>query len=444
MKELRFSKDFLMGTSVASVMIEGGNKNTNWYKWCEDGNIRDGSHIIRGTDHWNRYEEDIDIMKQLYNDTHCMTIEWSRVETSRGHYDMEAVKCYRKQIEKLIECNIRPVLEVFHFSQPQWFDDMGGWLNPESVQLFVDYTKFVIEQFGDLVSEWITFNDLSMTLYCCYLLGWFPPGMKDDKKVYAAMRSCVEAHIKCYELIHKIRKERNFKGETKVGIAHHFKIYDPYKKNILNKLSSRLINYITGDMLFQALMTGKMGRPIGKGDYPFGKGRFYDFIGVNYWTREIDKFVWKPDSLFCEQVINTNGHLTDGGWEIYPEGIYRVCKDVYEKYQAPIYIIQNGLREPVDKDRAYIISKNLKYVHKLIEEGIPVERYYIWSLTDIFECHEGESAKLGIVHIDFETQKRTVKKSGEMYGEICKNKCITEEIINKYLTPEQVKRFNED
>ncbi len=433
MEQFEFPKDFLMGTSVSSVMVEGGNRNTNWFKWSEDGKINDGSHVIRGTDHWNRYQDDIGIMKELNNDTYCMSVEWSRIEPKEGQYDLEAVSHYREELSTLIKNGIRPMITLHHFSNPQWFDDIGGWANPDSVDIFTRFTSFTVSQLGDIVNDWITFNDPNITLIAAYLWAWFPPGLKEPKLLIKAMKNVIHAHIKCYTEIHSIRKKNNFPGETIVGVSIHFRILDPVNNNPLNRWAAWFAKYFSQDMLLKGMTEGKFSYPLGFGNYPVGKGKYYDFIGINYWTRNIVNFKLDVKNLFCELKVKDNVDKTDGGWEIYPEGLYRTCKEYYQKYKAPIFIVQNGLREPVEDKRPRVIYENLKYVAKLIKEGIPVKRYYIWTLIDIFECHEGESAKLGIVENDFSTQKRTIRKSGKMYGDICKNKAVTKEITDNYL-----------
>ncbi len=433
MEEFKFPKDFLMGTSVSAVMVEGGNRNTNWFKWCEEGHVKDGSHIMRGTDHWNRYPDDIQIMKELNNDTFCTSVEWSRIEPEKGKYDMEAIGHYRDEISLLIKNGIRPMITLYHFSNPIWFDEMGGWENRKSVELFSKYARFVVSQLGDLVNDWITFCDINITLICQYLWAWFPPGKRDANILIKAIKNVIRSHISVYQEIHKVREENNFPGETLAGLALHLRAMEPLRNNFSDKLANKFAKYFSQDMILTGMTTGKFGFPLGFGGYPAGKGKFYDFIGINYFTRSIVRFKPSVKDLFCELGVKENAEVTEGQWEIYPEGMYHVCKEYYKKFDAPIFIVQNGLMEKVEKKRPRIIYENLKNVAMLIEEGIPIKRFYIWTLIDIFECHQGESMKLGIVENDFETQTRTIRKSGYLYGEVCKNKQVTSEIIKKYL-----------
>lgn len=436
MEEFQLPKDFLMGTAVASVLTEGGNSNTNWYTFCEEGHIKDGAHVMKCTDHWNRYKEDISIMKELNNDTHSTSIEWSRIEPKRGQFDKKALQHYRDEISLLLKNGIKPLISLYHFSNPIWFDDIGGWTSKESVELFLNFARFVVSGLGDLVTDWITLSDSNITLICQYLWGWFPPGKMKTRLMLKAMPNMIRAHIKCYKEIHKIRDEKKFPGKTMAGLDMQLRVLDPIDNKWKNRLATKIAQYMSEDIVLNAMTTGKFGFPIGLGGYPLGKGKFYDFLEINYFTRSMVSFRPSVNQLFCELTVKDNVDMTDGYWEIYPQGIYRNCKTYYEKYKVPLYV-QTGLREPVDRKRSGVIYESLKYISQLIKEGIPIKRFYIWTLVDIFECYEGQTAKLGLVENNFDTQERTIRKSGYFYGELCKNKAVTREMIDKYLSDYQ-------
>ncbi|MCL6590815.1 MAG: family 1 glycosylhydrolase [Firmicutes bacterium] len=423
-----------MGSTAAAVMIEGGNRNTDWFKWCEEGHILDGSHVMRGIDHWNRYADDIKIMKELNHDSCCMSVEWSRIEPEKGKYDLEAIKHYRDEISLLLQNGIKPLVSLYHFSLPLWLAEMGGWENPEIVDIFVQFTRFVLNQLGDLVSDWITINDANLTLVCGYLWAWWPPGKKDAGAMVRASRNMSISHIKGYQEIHKIRAEKKYPGTTKVGLSLHLRVLDPIDDKFMNKLMAKMVDYFMIDVILAAMTTGKFGFPLGLGGYPVGKGKFYDFIGVNYFTRDMVSFKLNPAKMFFELRFKEGAETNDGGWEIYPEGMYRVCKKVYAKYKVPLYITENGIYNVADDKKPKFIYDNLWQIHRLIQEGIPVERYYHWTLIDLFECHSGERCRLGLVENDFETQTRTIRRSGRLYGEICGKKAVTQEMIKKYLS----------
>ncbi|SFR72289.1 glycoside hydrolase family 1 protein [Anaeromicropila populeti] len=431
MEEIHLPQDLLMGTACASVLCEGGNKNTNWYKWSEEGKVRDGSSVLRGTDHWNKYPEDISLMKKMGMNSCNMSIEWSRIFLERKKIDKEAIKHYRNEISMLLENGITPIITLHHFSNPQWFDDMGGWAADSADIIFLEFVQVVIENFGDLIQDWITFNDANIYLISAYLWGWFPPGDCNLKVMLKSMKNIVKAHIESYKKIHKIRKEKNFKGNTNVGFALHFRKYTPIKNNVLNRWATKLASSFAQGMITEALTTGKFTFFIGNGNYPLGRGKYYDFIGVNHWTRSFVKFKFNIKNLFFE-FQNSNGEKYTGAMEPYPAGIFEISKELFDKYKAPIYIMQNGLKETVDHKRGQIICENLKYTERLIKEGVPVKGFYVWSLTDLFETMEGEKGKLGLIEINYETQERIIKPSGYFYGDACRNKGVTKEMLEKY------------
>ena len=149
-----------------------------------------------------------------------------------------------------------------------------------------------------------------------------------------------------------------------------------------------------------------------------------DFFGINYYTRNIVEFALDPSINFHRCLTDKNLDKTDLGWDIYPEGIYRVCLRYYRKYKLPVYITENGLSDRADRKRAKFIIGHLTYLAKAIQEGVDVRRYYHWTVMDNFEWLEGESAAFGLYHCDFRSQQRTPRPSAKQYAQICKTKTI--------------------
>jgi beta-glucosidase len=434
MDQFQLPKGFLMGSATSAMQIEGGDKNNSWYRWClSPGHIHDGTNCIRAVDHWNRYAEDIKLMKELHHDIYRMGLEWSRIEPEQGKFNETAIRHYRDEIALLLQSGIKPLVTINHFSNPLWFEDMGGWENPGSAALFIAFTSYVVNELGDLVSEWITINEPNVFLINGYARGIWPPGKNNIAAMFKAMRHIVTAHIQSYREIHRIRAERKFAGETMVGVAHHLRVFDPEDNKFKNKIPAKLIQYVSQDLFLASMAYGKFIFPLGLGGYPFGRGKFCDFLGINYYSRDMIRLAFDPANMFGKLMVKENTPTNDLGWEIYPEGLYRLCRKYYTRYQVPIYITENGICDAQDAQRAQFIYDHLQQIARLHKEGIPVERYYHWSLIDNFELAEGESGRFGLIANDFETQKRTIRKSGRFYGEICERKAITAEMIEKYL-----------
>lgn len=434
MHSFKLPQDFMFGTATASVQIEGGDTNNNWYRFCEEGKTKDKSHCIIAADHWNRYEEDIRLMTELNQQTYRMSIEWSRIEPSRGIYNDDAIQHYRDELQLLRKSNIRPLVTIHHVTNPLWFEDMGGWANSESVSLFKSFAEKVVLSFGDLVSDWVTINEPNVYLEGAYAGANFPPQEPSLKKYFRGARNMILAHIEAYRMIHRIRKEKNYEGKTLVGIAHHVRVFDPANNNLSTRFACKLANYSFHKLFFEGMTCGKVMFPIGTGNYPLGKGIYSDFIGINYYTRDIIRFTWDATRLFGDFTVKTDAETNDLGWEIYPEGLYRLCKEYWQSYKLPVFILENGICDHEDKQRTKYIYDHFEMIRNLLDEGVPVERYYHWSLIDNFEWDEGLSARFGLIEVDFETQKRTIRKSGYFYGELSKNKEVTEEMLNKYFT----------
>lgn len=422
MRSYKLGDKFMLGTATSSVQIEGGDKNNTWFRWSEAGHISDSSSCITACDHWNRVEEDTVLLKELNVQTHRLSLEWSRIEPSTGNFSEKAIQHYRKEIQLLLANNIKPLITLHHFSEPIWFLDQGGWLDPNNAELFIKYVRYVVENLGDLVSDWVTFNEPNVYANLGYVIGIFPPGTNDLCQFFRVSSEIIKTHVKIYRLIHEIRKEKGFEGKTMVGVAMHLRIFDAL--TLMGRIAASGVDYFFHQIFMEGMTTGRLLFPLSHKGYKYKKGQYVDFLGINYYTRNIVEFVFSPTNRFHRCVCDKNLDKSDLGWDIYPEGIYRICKKYYAKYQLPIYITENGLSDRCDDRRSSFIADHLAYLAKAIDEGIPIERYYHWSIMDNFEWLEGESARFGLYHCNFRTQVRTARASAKLYTRICRTKEI--------------------
>ncbi|MFZ5353878.1 MAG: glycoside hydrolase family 1 protein [Bacillota bacterium] len=424
-------EEFLLGTATASLQIEGGDKNNSWYRWAEEGHIKDGSHCIIADDHWNRIDEDIELMRKLNNKVYRMSLEWSRIEPKKGSFDEAAIDHYRMELQKLKDAGIKPLITLHHFSNPLWLEDSGSWLNPEVIELFERYTEFVVSRIGDIAGEWITINEPNVYLLIGYVFGEWPPGRKSITAYFKGAKHMIAAHIKSYRKIHEIRSKMGY-TDTKVGVAFHLRVYDTKSDTMLEKCVRNNIERLTQEIFVSGMTEGKLIFPVGSG-YPLGKGRYFEFFGINYYTRDIVSFAMNPGMMFAKLEFKKDSPKNDLGWEIYPEGLYRLCKHYYERFGAPIYITENGTCDNKDEFRTEYIYNHVFQIKKLIDDGIDVQRYYHWTLLDNFEWIEGLSARFGVIEVNFDTLERKIKRSGSFYAELCKNNAVTEEMIKEFL-----------
>ena len=416
-----------LGAASAATQIEGGGFTHTWSDWYQKGRIHDGSNPARANDHLNRWKEDIDLMDEMGISIYRLSIEWARIEPQKGGYDDAAVKWYRRLLEYMKSKGIAPLLTLHHFTNPLWFEETGGFAEPANIPVFLRFVEYAVRQFGDLADEYVTINEPNVFAVMGYHNGIFPPGkrsMLTAMKVQSVMAAC---HIKAYDLIHRLRNDMGY-ANTKVGFAHHARVFAPKQnRNPWHRLCACLTARMFQDVLARACLLGRFSFPLKK----FGDvcpGEYADFLGLNYYTRST------VTSL--ADGTRKDGPHNDLGWEIYPEGIAICAGDLYKLLKRPVYITENQTCDNNDAFRCRYIYDHLK---ALADSGLPVERYYHWCFTDNFEWCEGESARFGLVHVDYPTQKRTVKKTGNFFTAIIKNKCITKEMYDEYVAPQEYK-----
>ena len=412
------------GVATSATQIEGGDRNNSWYDWYLKGKIKDNSNPKRANRHYDLFREDTELLKEIGIEHYRFGVEWSRIEPDNGVFDEEVLSHYREEISLLKQYGIQPLLTLHHFTNPMWFEDLDAFENPENIPLFLRYVEKVISSLGDLVNEYITINEPNVYAVGGYFFGIWPPGKKSIRSVLKVYQNLSCCHIQSYRLIHSLREKTGY-NDTKVGFAHHMRIFEAKNpKNPVHVLYANVMDRLFQESICKAFMTGDFDFPL-KRPKDIVKGKYYDFIGLNYYTRStISRF---------EDGVKENVPVNDLGWEIYPQGIVVCAKRLYEQYPSPIYITENGTCDNEDSFRCRYIYEHLK---ALSESDLPVERYYHWCFLDNFEWLEGESARFGLVHVDYETQKRTLKKSGLFYSQLIAQEGISEETALECLSEE--------
>ena len=383
-----FGSDFFWGTATAAHQVEGNNKN-NWTEW-EQFNPQillekyPKENYISGNavDHFTRYKEDIQIMKSLNLNSYRFSIEWSRIEPQEGNFDKDAINHYKKFIEELKKNNIEPFVTMFHFTLPVWFK---GWHLKSSIEYFYRYARLLLESFPE-VKYWITINEPIIYSLVSYLLGEWPPMRKNPILFYRVIKNLSIAHSKVY------------------GLADPGKCIG-FSKNLLyfRKIPWGLgiVKYIWNKWWFSLIKNN------------------YDFIGVNYYL-PLD-MTWS--SLFNANTdyfkdVKKNNKVSDLGWEICPQGLYKVLLDL-KKYNKPIFITENGIADHDDSRRASFIQRHINEIKKAKSGGIDIIGYFHWSLMDNFEWNKGFYPRFGLVEIDYENNlERKVRESAYYYRDL--------------------------
>ncbi len=413
-------KDGLMlGTATAATQIEGTDENNNWARFAAEGKVSDKTSPTRANDHYNRYREDIDLMAEMGLEIYRFGVEWSRIEPSPNEFSEQALCHYRDEIEYMISKGIRPMLTLHHFTNPLWFEDMGAWECKEAPDIFLRFATRVVEYLADIVDDYITINEPNVYVTNSLFFGIWPPEKKSAVSLVRAFSNMTKAHIRAYNMIHETRARLGKqKGETYVGFANHLRVFAPKNpKNLWHRISSRLSAYLFQNAITDAMMSGKCRFPVMR-RRGVKRGRYYDFIGINYYSRSTVSGIGDGVREDCFK--------NDLGWEIYHDGLITLANELSDKYgrEYPVFVTENGTCDNSDTFRSRFIYDQLKLIS---ETDNRIERYYHWSFTDNFEWREGESARFGIVHCNYETQVRTVKDSGRLYSSIIKNRGVTDE-----------------
>lgn len=228
---LQFPEGFLLGVSSASAQIEGGEVGSNWNDWYHQGRIKDDSDPAVADDHWNRWREDCALMAGLHLPIARMGVEWARIMPARGEVDEAAIAHYRAELEYMRQLGIRPLLTIHHFSNPMWFERLGGFSKRENLDDFLSFAKLCADRFGDLVSDWITINEPNVYATNGYFFGDWPPGHKSFSETFTVLENMAFCHIRCYQMLHATREALGY-SDTMVGFANHLRVFEPENPKI--------------------------------------------------------------------------------------------------------------------------------------------------------------------------------------------------------------------
>ena len=420
--EYKLPEGFLLGVASAADQIEGGDVGSNWNYWYEQGKIKDGSNPAISTDHWNRWKEDVDLMKELGIKISRIGLEWPRIEPKEGVFDEEVINRYREEILYMKSLDIEPLVTIHHFGNPMWFEEKGGFLRDENLDLFLDYGKYIVERLCDIVSEWITINEPNVYALNAFYGGDWPPGHNDRGECLTVLSNMAYCHIVLYQAIHIQREDLGF-TDTKVSFANHMRVFEPENpSNPIHRMYCSFVKKHFQTAVTKAMMTGEYTWPL-KNRHKVKKGEFADFIGINYYSR----------SVISEMKDGTRKDKcprNDLGWEIYPKGIVEVAKEAYGMLKRPIWITENGTCDNIGVFRNRFIAEHLEEISK---SDLPFERYYHWCFVDNFEWMEGMSAKFGLVKIDPDTLERTPKAAFDFYKALIEKQGVDKEIFDMYI-----------
>ncbi|PIE97622.1 MAG: glycosyl hydrolase [Treponema sp.] len=418
---LKLKEGFKLGVATASTQIEGGRVGSNWNDFSDRGMISDGSNAARANMHYEKFQEDTKLLQSLGIEVYRFSVEWARLEPRENEFDNTAFKHYRKELLLLKEAGITPLMTLYHFSHPMWFEKKGAFTKKDNIPIFLRFVEKCITELGDLCDDYITINEPNVYAVQSYFFGLWPPEKKSLTATLKVMSIFVACHCLAYNAIHKIKLSQGAK-KTRVSFAHHMQAFHPKKQtSFFDKLGVKFFKHFFQDALMHACFNGEFKFPI-KNYCKLEKKQYADFIAINYYSRQaVNGFSY---SAFENTIRN------DLDWEIYPEGIIECAKECYACRPMPIIISENGTCDNQDSFRSKYIFEHLK---KISDSELPFEAYCHWCFIDNFEWKEGESARFGIVHCNYETQERKIKKSGEFYRELIQKRAVDEAMFKKYI-----------
>ncbi len=389
--KVTFPEDFLFGTSTAAYQIETAFDH-DW----SGVKSRDGQIFDRTTDHETRYLEDIEIIASLAPN-YRMSLMWSKLQrTAYASFDKEAIDHYHSILKDLRSRDVQIMMVLHHFANPQWFSKAGGWEKEENISMWCDYAKKVVDEFGQYVYNWNTFNEPNLYTSLGWIAAEFPPYKKNLWLAQKVIKNIAQAHEELYHYI---------KGKypaSPIGISHNCTVFKAH--NLRGRIPAAFFDWCFMEYvpdLFKNL----------------------DFFGMSYYAKiEFDPF--PITYLHTPHKIKELKKNHDDMWEYYPSGLGESIRRYWKKYKLPIIITENGICTDDDKKRVGAIQDYMKEIKGCMDEGITIQGYYHWSTWDNFEWSLGPSYKFGLYECDSQTKERTKKISADVFSKLAYSKEI--------------------
>jgi len=397
-----FPHDFFFGAATSSYQVEGNNSLSDWWEFESVGKLKYQSG--NACKHYELYEEDFNLAKDLNHNCHRLSIEWSRVEPEEGKFSLEELGHYKKVILALRSRKLEPIVTLHHFTNPVWFSRLGGWSFKKSPFYFLRYVSKVVDALSDDVRFWVTINEPMVYLYHSYLLGVWPPQERSFVKTFKAKGNLLSAHINAYRDIGAIYKNNKL-AKPLISIAQNMQAFMPCIPSLRNKLAVYLrAKSFNLEFIERSIRAGAL-----------------DFIGVNYYSRSLVELKGLGIKNFAMDVCEgSHSRLKRNslGWDIYPEGLYSVLVSL-RKYKLPVFILENGICTDDDSLRWEFIYEHLIKLNEAMKAGVKVLGYVYWSLIDNYEWDKGFAPRFGLIEVDYNTYKRSIRNSARKFAQVC-------------------------
>ncbi len=434
-----FPENFLWGSATSAYQIEGspladGAGPSIWHRFAHTpGRIRDGDTGDVACDHYRRFRDDIALMRELGLKAYRFSVAWARVmPEGRGKVNAAGLEFYERLVDSLLEHGIEPMLTLYHWDLPAALDDRGGWLNPDVARWFADYAQTLFRRLDGRVKLWATLNEPWVVTDGGYLHGALAPGHRNRFEAPIATHNLLRSHgmaVRAYRA----------EGKHRIGLVVNL---EP------KYAASQSAEDVAATASADAYMNRQYLDPVFMGRYPLELKEIFgeawpdwaqedfalmreplDFLGVNYYTRSVTRS--DPDAwpLRAGPVRQKKATYTETGWEVFPQGLRDVLVWIKDRYgNPPVYITENGaafydppaiagdkLPDPLRVD---YLRQHLRAVSDAIQAGCDLRGYFAWSFLDNLEWSLGFSKRFGLVHVDFETQRRVPKASARVYSQV--------------------------
>ena len=452
--QLRFPDGFLWGAATAAYQIEGapdedGKGLSIWDTFSHTpGKVFHGETGDVACDSYHRYPEDIAMLQRLGVGAYRFSLSWPRIQPDgRGAVNPKGIDYYNRLIDGLLEKGITPVITLYHWDLPQPLQDKGGWATRDIAEIFADYAGRAGEAFGDRVHRWITVNEPWVVAHVGYRDGRHAPGIKDPKQAVAANHHLLLAHGRAVTAL-----RASSPSPAQVGITLNLAVVRPVSPaaaDLAAELDARHNGAYLGPLLrgaYPERLTSEFSPArvpglVHDGDFDLITAPI-DFLGVNFYAPTYAGIRPDGEPRRGEQLIGPGQVLvqpegmpvTAMNWLVDSSAIYELMTRVRDETNGlPLYITENGSAwydyvtqdgTVEDYERLQYLRDHLTALHEAIEHGVNLRGYFAWSLLDNFEWAEGYAKRFGLVFVDFGTQKRVIKRSGEFYAAVTRTHSV--------------------
>lgn len=436
---LTFPAGFLWGAATSAYQIEGspladGAGPSNWHRFSHlPGKISNHDHGDLACDHYSRYAEDVNLMRELGLQAYRFSIAWSRIfPEGRGALNTKGLDFYRRLLEQLLKAGIQPCVTLHHWDLPLAVEAQGGWTNPDCANWFADYANTLFREFSGQVPLWATINEPWVIVQEGHVAGTHPPGLQSVQSARLAAHNLLRGHGMA---VQAFRAE----GDTgQIGLVVNLEPQYAASESIEDQSAMKRMHAWMNRQFLDPVFLGHYPEELveiqGQHAEPFPADDFrlirepIDFLGINYYSRSVILNAPGNPPFGVERLHQKGSMHTSMGWEVFPEGLKSCLLWVKRRYgEIPLYITENGAAfddlaphqgRLADPDRVSYFRNHLIAVHEAMAEGVNLKGYFAWSLFDNFEWAFGYSKRFGLIHIDYKSQTRTLKESALFYSRV--------------------------